>query len=90
MKNTMNEFLELDTCLLASMEHLFSKASKRPQNEDELREWIHKNSKKIGIEAKRLMTRYIIDVTSDPVWYENLSSPGFAPEHVHHWKKYLV
>ncbi len=86
----MNEFLELESCLLAAMEHLFSKTSKRPQNEGELTAWMHKNSKKVGTEAKRLMTRYIIDMTSDPVWYEKFSSAGYRPDQVQDWKKYAV
>jgi len=86
----MNTFLELDTCLIAAIDNLMTKTSKRPENENELRDWIHNNSKKIGIEAKRLMTRYIIDVTADPIWYENTSSPGYRPEHVQYWKKYVI
>lgn len=86
----MNTFLELETCLIAAIDNLLPKTSKRPKNEDELREWMHKNSKKIGTEAKRLATRYLIDVTSDPTWYEKFSSPGYAPEQVQDWKKYVV
>jgi len=82
----MNEFLELESCLLAAIDNCISKTPKRPQNSNELREWIQKNSKKIGIEAKRLMTRYLIYVTSEPVWYEKFSSAGYSPEHVKYWK----
>jgi hypothetical protein len=86
----MNEFLELESCLLAAIDNLISKGSKRPQHADELRAWIHSNSKKIGTEAKRLMTRYLVDVTSDPVWYEKFSSAGYRPDQVENWKKYTV
>lgn len=86
----MNEFLELESCLLAAIDNCISKTSKRPQNSDELSTWIHNNSKKIGTEAKRLMTRYLLDVTSDPVWYEKFYSAGYRPDQVQIWKKYAV
>lgn len=86
----MNTFLQLETCYITAIDTLMQQASKRPNTGDEFDRWIHNNSKKIGTEAKRLMTRYIVDVTSDPAWHKKFACQDFCVKDVESWKKYCA
>lgn len=91
-KVSMNLFLDFETCLIVAIDTVLCSTLKKPNNEEEFKTWMQHNSKKIGTEAKRLATRYILDITSDNVWYENFYSnePKYSVESIQNWKKYVL